>query len=120
MDDLHLPGVLVDGVGVSMLDLQLCIALFQKADVEKQLVSAKTASQEVAQAKAEIEAKLEETVLEKLKVEETYAMSANAAESQISALKGEKEVSVSENLVRKLWSQLSLRESGSILFIDCC
>ncbi|GLH09480.1 uncharacterized protein GBIM_14586 [Gryllus bimaculatus] len=79
----------------------LCPYSFQhkKADVDKQLISAKTASETAARSRAEAEAKLQEMAYEKQRTEVMLQQSSVDTEAELSTLRQAKEEAKNENQV---------------------
>ncbi|XP_046984239.1 huntingtin-interacting protein 1 [Schistocerca americana] len=69
----------------------------QKADVDKQLLHARTVSDQTQRLQAEAEAKLQEMQFERSKMEQNLVQSANEASEQVAALKAAQENAKLEN-----------------------
>ena len=76
------------------------IYYLQKADIDKQLINAKSLNETAVRQKTQVEARLEELNTEKFKAEETLQKSANEAQAEIMSLRASQEAAKTENQVR--------------------
>jgi len=73
--------------------------LLQKADTDKQLLSARTMSEAAERSKVQAECRLQELMLEKSRAEESLQRSANEAQAEFQILRQSQEVARAENQV---------------------
>ena len=73
--------------------------LLQKADIDKQLLSARTMGEAAERSKTQAECRLQELVLEKSQAEESLQRSSNEAQAELQILKQSQEVARAENQV---------------------
>jgi hypothetical protein len=73
--------------------------LLQKADTDKQLLSAQAMSEVAVRSKAQAECRLQELMFEKSRAEESLQRSSNEAQAEFLILRQNQEVARAENQV---------------------
>ena len=71
----------------------------QKADTDKQLLSARTTSEAAVRSKAQAECRLQELMLENSRAEESLQRSSHEAHAELQILRQSQEVARAENQV---------------------
>ncbi|XP_023722262.1 huntingtin-interacting protein 1 isoform X2 [Cryptotermes secundus] len=86
----------------------------QKADVDKQLLSAQSMSDAAVRSKAQAESRIQELMLEKSQTEESLQKSSNEAQAELVHLKQSQEAAKSENQNLACKVEWLLSEKGSV------